>query len=44
MSETDPGFIARYRCLKCSCEWSCAKPRPCPHCGHLYAKWLNFRG
>lgn len=34
---------AAYRCLSCGKEWGgWIGPTECPHCGHLYVKWLDY--
>lgn len=35
---------ARYQCLDCKKEWGLLTPNShaCPHCGHVYVKWLNY--
>ena len=34
---------AHFKCLRCGYEyWREPEPTQCPHCYHLYVKWINY--
>jgi rubrerythrin len=34
---------AKYECMACGSSWSQVQSQtPCPTCGNIYVKWMNF--